>query len=128
MPSDQFDLDDVSLFSSINTSLSGLNAASAQLETSAHNLANLNTEGYKAQVTRLTDTADFSGAAVANTYTDETESVPEGSNVDPAREVVNMIQAKSMYTANAVAVSIADQMMGTLLDVVADDRTDKDRR
>lgn len=102
----------------MNTSLSGMNAASAQLNTAAHNLANVDTDGYKAQVTRLKDVVELGGVEVASTYTDESEPVPGGSNVDPAREVVQVIQSKSLYTANAAVVSIADQMMGTLLDVV----------
>lgn len=114
------DRGDVSLFSSINTGLSGLTAATAQFSATASNLANVETEGYHAKSVRLTDVAELGGVEV----TGVDESPDEG--VNPAKEMVGLVRAKALYNANAAVVSIADQMMGTLLDVMDDGDSRKD--
>jgi len=104
---------------------SGLQAAQYDLGVSANNIANAVTPGYKSQRPDLVDLSD-GGVAVAGTSTDPTPGpiLPDGSqgsNVDLASEVVNTIQARNLYTANAVVFRTADQMYGTLLNILDSD-------
>jgi flagellar basal body rod protein FlgG len=105
---------------------SGLAAAGAQMAVTASNLANLETGGYQA---RRADLVELSGGGVGvgGVSSDpapgalDAEGV-EGSNVDPAKEVVDLMREKTLYTANAAVVTAADRMVGSLLNIL--DRTD----
>lgn len=83
------------LSSVYNTALAGMSAAAAQFEASAAKIAT---------VTRTTANASGTGGL--------TEIV--GPLTDIVRE-------QAVYTANAAVVRVADQMTGTLLDMVDDD-------
>lgn len=101
---------------------SGMQAAQYELSVSANNIANSDTPGYKSQQPDLVDLSG-GGVGVAGTSTDATPGpiLPDGSqgsNVDLAREVVNSIQARNLYTANADVFKTADQMYGTLLNIL----------
>jgi flagellar basal-body rod protein FlgC len=111
---------------------SGLLAAQYELAVSANNIANADTPGYKAQRADLVDISG-GGVAVAGTTADPAPGpiLPDGSqgsNVDLASEVVNTIQASTLYTANAVVFRTADQMYGTLLNMVDNNGYDDSRR
>ena len=86
--------------------LSGMNAAQAQLQTSAHNIANMNTEGFTRQQTTLTAQA---GGGV-------TASVASASTPGAALEtdVVSQLQAKNAYLANLAVFKTQDKMAGAL--------------
>jgi len=107
---------------------SGMQAASSMLGAAANNLANSDTPGYRA--TRV-DLAALQGGGVAADHVSQ-DSTPgpiepdgkEGSNVDPARESINLTRAKVLYSANAAVYRMADRMTGTLLDVTDTDRRD----
>jgi flagellar basal body rod protein FlgG len=43
----------------------------------------------------------------------------EGQAVDLAREMVEMIVAKHGFSANAKTIQVADEMLGSLIDVLA---------
>lgn len=108
------------------TSGSGLRAATAMLNTTASNLANLETPGYKAHRVNLASAAE-GDMAVSSTSPDPSvgplnEEGLEGSNVDPAKELVKLISAKVLYNANAVLLRAASEMTGTLLDIFDDQR------
>jgi len=110
---------------------SGLQAAQFELGVSANNIANADTPGYKAQRADLVDLSG-GGVAVAGTTADPSPgpTLPDGSqgsNVDLANEVVNTIQARILYTANALVFRTADQMYGTLLNVLDNNRGDGSR-
>ena len=104
---------------------SGLQAAQYELGVSANNIANADTPGYKAQRADLVDLSG-GGVVVAGTSTDTSPgpTLPDGSqgsSVDLANEVVNTIQARTLYTANALVFRTADQMYGTLLNMLDND-------
>ncbi|ARV20120.1 MULTISPECIES: flagellar basal body protein [Comamonadaceae] len=88
--------------------LSGLNAAQTSLNASAHNVANLATEGFKRQET--VQTAQSGGGV--------TTSVREASTAGNALEqdVVTQLQAKNSFIANLAVFKTQDKMAGALLD------------
>lgn len=110
------------MLSVLNIAAGGLQAASARLNVTAGNLANLDTAGYKARRANLT--ASAGGVAVGSVSADpspgpvDADGV-EGSNVDVTTEAVDLIVEKQQYTASAQLLKTGNQMLGTLLDVLA---------
>lgn len=92
--------------------LSGMQSASTRVAVSAHNVANLLTEGFRPQ--RATQTARASGGSQAMVSTaDEPEAV------DLEREIVGQIEAKTQYKASARVLRTESEMRGSLLDIFA---------
>ena len=90
--------------------VSGLQVESARLSVSAHNTANLNTPGFKADQVYPVALAD-GGVRVDVSST--------GAPTDLVAEVVQQITALVGYRANAAVLRTADEMLGTLLDTRA---------
>lgn len=88
--------------------LSGLNAAQTRMGTSAHNTANLATEGFKRQETL--QTADSSGGV----STTVREANTAGNVLE--QDVVTQLQAKHSFIANLAVFKTQDKMAGALLD------------
>jgi flagellar basal-body rod protein FlgC len=110
----------MSLVNAMGNALSGMNAAAAQMTMAASNVANMDSRGYKAGRVNLAENAE-GGVRVDSVTTDPSpgeidDQGQEGSNVDPAQEVVGMMLARFSYAANAKVVNTVDQMMGTMLD------------
>jgi flagellar basal body rod protein FlgG len=89
---------------------SGMHAAQAQMSAAANNIANENTPGYKTQSVDLVNVA-AGGVAVAGI-------VQNNQPVDPIAEIVKLKQAAIMYDANAMVVTVASQMYGSLLNIL----------
>jgi len=92
-------------------SLSGMNAAQTQLNVAAHNVANLNTDGFTRQKTVLTQQAQGGVSAAVGT-----ESQP-GAALEA--DVVSQLQAKHAYLANLAVFKTSNKMAGALLDLDA---------
>ena len=89
----------------------GLDASSRKLEVSAENIANLETDGYKAK--QVTNTTDPSGGVKSS----EVKVTDEPTNV--AQETINQIVASTTYKANAQVVKTAEDISGALFDIKA---------
>lgn len=91
------------------------------LANASSNVANMNTREYKA--IRTTITTPVEGTVVAATVRSE-EPAPldmEGtmqSNVDPARELVDMMRAKTGFETILNAISTREEMLNDLMDVL----------
>jgi flagellar hook-associated protein FlgK len=110
------------MLSVLNIAAGGLSAASARLNVTAGNIANLSTAGYKARRADLT--ASPAGVAVGGVSTDRSPGPvdldgDEGSNVDLVHESVDLLREKHQYAANAKLIGVGSRLLGTLLDVVA---------
>lgn len=88
--------------------LSGMNAAQTQLNASAHNIANINTPGFKRQ--EVTQTARHQGGVSASVGTADTA----GDAL--VTDVVTQLQAKNAFLANLAVFKTYDKMAGALLD------------
>lgn len=122
----------------ISAAQSALSSFSTSMAVTANNVANVNTDGYKSQEARLETGPDGQGVRVSDIVRDDSpggyrpETVSgynqagvyepsaelvETSNVDLARQTVDMIQTSKAFEANVVTIRSQDQMLGTLLDM-----------
>ena len=93
------------------TALSGMNAASLRLDTSANNVANSLTPGYQRQATL--QQAVPGGGVVATVRQADAES---GSM---AEDLVTQIDASVQFKANLKVLQTQNRLLGTLLDLRA---------
>ncbi|MBB1076227.1 flagellar basal body rod protein [Rhodoferax sp. 4810] len=89
--------------------LSGMNAAQTQLQASAHNVANLNTEGFSRQEVKLSQRAEGGVSASLST------AARPGASLET--DVVTQLQAKNAFLANLAVFKTQDRMAGALLDL-----------
>ena len=91
--------------------LSGLNAASSQLATAAHNTANAQTPEFRRQVVQ--QAAQSEGGVVV--------SIGQAAEAGEARveDVVTQMSATYAFKANALTLKTQDRMLGSLLDLRA---------
>ncbi len=115
------------MISAIHTALSGLAAFGKQIEVVAHNIANLNTDGFKKSRTESVELThggvlpvmkkdDSSGPTVLR----DTGSNPllvELSNVDLGEETVQQIVAQRGFEANLQTLRTGDALLGSVLDI-----------
>jgi flagellar hook protein FlgE len=120
------------LISAINSGLSGLAVHTAMVTSAAGNLANLNTAGYKStrvSLGTLGAASQGQGAQVLGVSRDSSPgplvssggesglALQEGSNVDPAREMINLNLGQRGFEAAIKVLQTADKMMGSILDI-----------
>jgi flagellar hook protein FlgE len=113
----------MSISDSMYTALSGMQAASAQMNIAASNIANMHSVGYQALRANLNALPANAGVSVGSVSADPSQGPvdqngQQSSNVDLTTEVINMSMAKNLYTANAVAFRVSSQMTGGLLDII----------
>lgn len=88
--------------------LSGINAAQTSLNSSAHNIANLNTSGFRRQ--EVVQNAQAGGGV----STSLTKASAEGSALEA--DVVAQLQAKNSFLANLAVFKTSNKMACALLD------------
>lgn len=94
-----------------STALSGINAAQTRLDSAAHNIANVNTQGFKRQ--EVVQKEQVGGGVT----TGLTKAEIEGAALEA--DMVNQLQAKNAYLINLQVFKTIDKMAGTLLDTSA---------
>ena len=110
----------MSLSTVMHTALSGMHAASVQVEAMAHNLANLQTPDFKPSRAHLETAPPLSGVVVSGIQIDPslealgTEAETELSHVDLGRELIELTLAGDMFRANAAVLQVADAMFREL--------------
>ena len=90
---------------------SGMNAALATLNSSAHNVANMNTNGFHRQ--EVIQSAQAGGGV----STALTKSSAVGSSLET--DMVTQLQAKNSFLANLAVFKASDKMAGALLNMKA---------
>ena len=93
------------------TAVSGMNAAQAGLRTSAHNIANLGTDGFRRQQVVA---AEGVNGGVTTTVT---RAEDPGASLET--DMVGLLQSKNAFLANLSVFRTSDRMMGSLLDIAA---------
>jgi len=113
------------MISGISSSLSGLFAFSRVLASTANNVANVNTDGYKGSTaTIVEDPNGLPDVKVKESDTpgpmiqDMSGSLRELSNVDLAAEFPRMMISQRGYEANIKALRIRNETIGSLLDII----------
>jgi flagellar hook-associated protein FlgK len=91
--------------------VSGMNAAQTQLQASANNIANLNTEGYHRE--EVAQSEQPQGGVSASLV----RASQAGSDLES--DVVTQLQAKNAFLANLAVFKTDKKMKGTLLDEAA---------
>jgi flagellar hook protein FlgE len=91
--------------------LSGLNAASSQLATAAHNIANAQTPGFRRELVQ--QKAQPNGGVVASIG-----QVAETGDA-LAEDVVTRMSATYAFKANVLTLKAQDRVLGSLLDLTA---------
>lgn len=97
--------------SSISIAVSGLNAASSQLATAAHNIANAQTPGLRRQLVQQKAQPD--GGVVVSIG----QAVEAGDAL--AEDVVTQMSATYAFKANVLTLKTQDRVLGSLLDMTA---------
>lgn len=112
----------------LSNSISALQAHVKKLGVAAHNIANVNSEGYKKY--RATMEEDpFGGVRVnisrVNTPGHPYEVIEDGqpvtketSNVELTEEIPNLMIAQRGYEANIKAIQTQEKALGSLLDIL----------
>lgn len=115
------------MLSAIHTALSGLMAFAKQIEVSAHNVANVHTDGFKKSRTDFVEIEV--GGVLPVVQKDESagpavlKDTPHGltqielSNVDLGEETVSRIIAQHGFEANLATLKAADSLLGSVLDI-----------
>jgi flagellar hook protein FlgE len=115
------------MLSAIQTALSGLAAFTKQVEVTGHNVANVNTNGFKKSRTELV--AVETGEVLPVVQKDESAGPSilnntgygpaqlELSNVDLGEEAANQIIGQQGFEANLQALKTAGYMLGSVLDI-----------
>ena len=76
------------------------------LDVTAHNIANVSTEGYRSYSTNLADGQNGRGVQVADI------ARAKDPGVDVATEMVGLIQTSDAYSANATMRDLSEKIMG----------------
>lgn len=100
----------------ISNNISSIQTSQTLLNTTANNVANVNTDGFVPQDTIATNQG--SETPVAETRSADNEGA-ERSQTDLAKEIPNEMVAQRTTEANVVAIKTQDDVMGTLLDIKA---------
>lgn len=88
--------------------LSGMNAAQASLNSSAHNVANLSTPNFRRE--EVLQSAQAGGGVAVSRQ----RSSVEGASLE--EDVVAQLQAKNAFLANLAVFKTSNRMAGALLD------------
>lgn len=88
-----------------------MQAAQTRMRSSAHNVANLATDGFRRQEVRQSPQA---GGGVQARVERAATSGP-----DPVKDVVDQLQAKNAFLANLAVFKANDKIAGALLDETA---------
>ena len=91
--------------------LSGLNAASSQLATAAHNIANAQTPGFRRQLVQQTAQPE------AGVVISIGQAAEAGDSL--AEDVVTQMAATYAFKANVLTLKAQDRMLGSLFDMTA---------
>lgn len=92
-------------------SLSGMYASQTRVQASSHNIANLNTPNFTRQ--EVTQSTQAGGGTIA----DIVPASSIGNNMET--DIVQQLDAKNVFTANLSAFKAKDNMLGSLLNIMA---------
>ena len=99
----------------IASNISSISSHQTMMNTSANNVANVNTDGFRPSDTKISSDSE---STKANTrLNDDTGSAR--SQTDLAKELTDQIIAQDASAVNVNAIKTQDEMLGSLLDIKA---------
>lgn len=114
------------MISGISSALSALFSFSKKVESTANNVANVNTDGFKKTRVVLNEVEPQGVAprvekindpgSLVYEQTATGEQMVEQSNVELTEELPNLMLAKRYFEANIKTIQTTDEMLGSLLD------------
>ncbi|MBO6520838.1 MAG: hypothetical protein JJ900_07135 [Rhodospirillales bacterium] len=101
----------------LSSATSGLRASSLRVATAADNIVNINTPGYEAN--RVSQKTVYSGTNPGGGTAVDAQVIGSGLAPDLGQEITNLIQAESVYRANAAVLSTASELSRETLNALA---------
>ncbi len=106
-----------------DTNLSALSSLGTVQQVAANNVANVNTDGFKASSVVLQSGPEDQGVRVGAIHQSSTPGAMvngvETSNTDLGREMVGMMRTGHAFSANVAAIRVSEEMTGHLLNMIA---------
>ncbi len=99
----------------ISSNISSIGSHQTMMNTSANNVANVNTDGYVPKDTRISSDGD---SVTANTRAGN-DNGSKMSQTDLAKELTDQILTQDATAVNVSAIKTQDEMLGSLLDIKA---------
>jgi flagellar hook protein FlgE len=116
------------MISSVNSTISALQAFRTKMDVTADNVANVNTEGFKKSKADIEEGAHGDVRVEINRVDtpghryqelkSEQVAEKESSNVNLEEEIPSMIVTQNAYEANLKTLQTQDTMLGSLLDII----------
>ena len=108
------------MLSALFGAIQGINANLRGVDAVARNVANLNTDGYRAQ--RYDPGTDSFEPRHEPPLSESGHPGADASDVEPAEEFVDLMRYELGVRANAHVIRVSDRLTGELLDLLDDDR------
>ncbi len=111
------------MINGLDVSISGIKAMEKRMSTTANNLANTVSDGFKKDRVTLSENqnggvdATVSKVDTPGTIVEDQGTTRELSNVDMAEELVSTIPTKAIYTANLKMIQAQDELMGMVVNI-----------
>jgi flagellar hook protein FlgE len=102
----------------VSAAVSGINVSAQSVALSSNNVANVNTEGYRAKTLQQQD-LEQGGVRATGIQENPEPTTPGGSNVDLANEAVNLDIKGLSYQADLKFLQVQQNMLGAALDLKA---------
>lgn len=97
----------------ISSNISSISSHQTQLNTSANNVANVNTDGFRPSDTKISSNGE--STTTSTRLSDDTGS--SKSQTDIAKELTDQIITQDATAVNVTAIKTQDEMFGSLLDI-----------
>jgi flagellar hook protein FlgE len=99
----------------ISNNVSSMSAHQTMMNNSAHNVANVNTDGFVPKSTTINE----EGTSVKANTRQATDTGYSKSQTDLSKEMPDQMIAQDATELNATTIKTQDEMLGTLLDMKA---------
>ena len=100
----------------MSSNISSILSHQTFMNTNAHNVANVNTDGFIPQNTTIQENSGNSTKAVTSKATD---TGAKTSQTDLTKEITDQMTIENVTKADVVAIRAQDEMFGSLLDIKA---------
>lgn len=97
----------------VSANISSISAHQTMMNTSANNVANVNSDGFIPSDTRISENSN--SVTASTRVSDDNSSLK--SQTDLAKEIPDQMITKNATAVNVSAIKTQDEMLGTLLDM-----------